>query len=98
MWELVPKIERPEAQVVLTLPNGEQESIDGFLYQEFRPVEEESGRPVGSRQSAVGSPDGPSRLPTAYCLLPTGRPPHTRYRYRPRMAGTHLWVHRSPLG
>jgi hypothetical protein len=76
MWELIPKIDRPDAQVLVTLPNYETEYVDGFPYQEFRFVTTAAARGV---------------------LTPAG-PPHTRYRYRPHQAGTHLWQHRTPPG
>jgi len=75
-WELIPKTDRPDAQVLLTLPNGETEFIDGFHYQEFR-----------ERVAADGQ----------RFLAPAG-PPHTRYRYLPRRAGTYTWQHRTPPG
>jgi hypothetical protein len=76
MWELIPKVDRPDAQVLVTLPNYETEYVDGFPYQEFRFVTAEAPRAI---------------------LTPAG-PPHTRYRYRPRQPGTHLWLHRTPPG
>jgi hypothetical protein len=76
LWELIPKVDRPDAQVLVTLPNYETEYVDGFPYQEFRFVATETPRAV---------------------LMPAGFP-HTRYRYRPRQIGTHLWLHRTPPG
>jgi hypothetical protein len=51
-WELIPKTDRPDAQVLLTLPNSEMEYVEGFLYQEYRFVPSRGGpaalTPVGS--------------------------------------------------
>jgi hypothetical protein len=61
MWELIPRVERPDAQVLVTLPNSEREYVDGFLYQEFR-----AGAPEGRRAALL-----PAGAPhTRYRYLP----------------------------
>jgi hypothetical protein len=76
LWELIPKADRPDAQVLVTLPNSETEYVEGFAYQEYHFAD-------AARACAT--------------LTPRGRA-HTRYRYRPRQLGTHLWLHRTPPG